>query len=98
MSQSSNDYQQQNEDSVYKLLTKQIIAYGEKTLAGADYQDHFTRKVTEKGHYKYVATNDSCGEDRRFLLFGETCPMSEGTQLSSRGNKTNYGVSTFSNH
>jgi len=88
-------YESRNKNGIYDHVTDRILKLGNKTLAGTDYQEHFVREVTEKGHFKYVATEQTSREDCHFLLFGETCAASKGTQMSSRGNKTNYEVSAL---
>jgi len=60
------------------------------TLEGNDYNENFVRRITDKGHYKYVLPSDEAENDCHFLLFGQICHSAVGTQLSSRGNKTNY--------
>lgn len=90
-----NRYLARKENGVYSDLTDKIEKLGDKSLGGADYNQHFTRTLTPQGHYKYIAMNNDEEGDCHFVMFGQVCPLSMGTQLSSRGNKTNFGVNFF---
>jgi hypothetical protein len=98
----SNRFEQRTTPGgVYDQLIDKISNLGNLTLAGADYGEDFNRRITERGNYKYVFKDDS-GEhenapDCRFIFFGQTCPMSLGTQLSSRGSNINYKVRAHDN-
>ena len=86
---------------VYDQLIDKISDLGNLTLAGADYGEDFNRRITERGNYKYVCKDDSDEHenalDCHFIIFGQTCPMSLGTQLSSRGSNINYKVRAHDN-
>jgi hypothetical protein len=88
-------------DGVYDQLIRKISELGSLTLGGAEYDSDFKRRITEKGNYKYVHVDDlneqENAPDCHFIIFGQTCPMSLGTQLSSRGNNTNYKVRLHKN-
>jgi hypothetical protein len=86
---------------VYDQLIDKISELGNLTLAGADYGGDLNRRITERGNYKYVFKEDldkhENAPDCHFIIFGQTCLMSLGTQLSSRGNNINYKVRTHHN-
>ena len=87
-------------DGVYERLIEKIIGHGTLCLGGADYKKDFVRKVTENGNYKYAHVDDDSQtpEDCHFIVFGQVCPMTLGTQLSSKGNNINYKVRDPSHH
>jgi hypothetical protein len=74
-------------NGVYDWLVDKIVDLGVFNLGGTNYQKCFVREVTEKGNYKYIATNDEEDKliDCHFMLFRQICPSSlgTGTQLSS---------------
>ena len=97
MSQVSDNLQQHTTPGgIYDQLIDKISNLGNLTLAGANYCEHFYCTVTERGNYKYIVKNDMDKHDNapdcHLIIFGQTCPMSLGTQLSCRGNNVNYKV------
>jgi len=84
-------YGNRRHNGIYSDLLKTIDECP-STLEGDDYNEDFVRRITDKGHYKYVLPSDEAENDSHFLLFGQICHSALGTQLSSRGNKMNYNV------
>jgi hypothetical protein len=86
-------YVAQNTNGIYSRLADKILDLDTLTPGGVNYEQNFVRKFTGKGHYRYVPITDSESEkDCHFIIFGQTCPMSLSTQMSARGNKSNYSV------
>jgi hypothetical protein len=86
---------------VYDQLIEKLSELGNLTLGGADYRKDFDRRITDRGNYKYVHRDDLHDHENspgcHFIIFGQTCPMALGTQLSSRGSNTNYKVCMYDN-
>lgn len=101
LSHVSNHYEQcTTPGGVYDQLVDKISEIGNLSLGGADYSEDFNCRITEQGNYKYVH-KDNLHEHKNaadcHFIFSQICPMSLGTQLSSRGSNINYKVCTHNN-
>jgi hypothetical protein len=67
-----------------KKFSRSLVGMKELAYCNATYPSHYTRLLTQRGHYKFVVPGREIAYET--VLFGEVLSMAEGTKLSAFGN------------